>query len=287
MPTAIPLWLPRLLFAVFLVWTGSMNFLPEAGDYFATQFAVIGVTIGPWFSWAVGALQLLVAAALFMPGVAASRWLLLVYAGMALVPLGMLFTHPVWIEAEGGFPVIGAGQGLIKYLGIAGVSLYFALGSTHADGIRQESLRQYALWTMLAGLLLVMIWIGGMKFTEVEALGIRRLLVGSPFMGWMLEVFGVRGASNVIGVVELLGAAGLLFWRRHQGLFLFGALINIGTFSMTQTFLVTLPAWHPELGFPAVGSSGLFILKDLGLLAATLLLIRHSRPASAIQASAE
>ncbi|WP_417331151.1 DUF417 family protein [Halomonas cupida] len=280
----IPLWLPRILFAVFLVWTGAMRFMPDSEAYYITQFAVIGLTVGTWVSWLVGMIQLVAAVALFMPRSRLSHGLLLLYAMLALVPLVMLFTHPVWIESEGGFPVIGSGQGLIKYLGVAGVSLYFAAGAqppteSPSAGSPSSGLQSTALIVVLAGLLLVMVWIGGMKFTAVEANGIERLLRSSPFMAWIYEVFSIRGGANLIGTVELLGALGLLFWRRQQMLFMAGALVNIATYTTTQTFLVTLPAWHEQWGFPALGSTGEFILKDLALLAGTLLLIRHGRPA--------
>lgn len=113
----------------------------------------------------------------------------------------------------------------------------------------------------VAGLL---IWFGIFKFTPTEAVGIKPLLQFSPFLHWMLTVFGERGASNVIGSVELL-AAGLLIvghWRPTPALA--GGLLGSVIFGTTLTFLVTTPGMfqqHDGLWVP----DG-FLSKDVVLL---------------------
>src|SRR6476660_2196341 len=57
------------------------------------------------------------------------------------------------------------------------------------------------------GLVLVLGWIGEMKFTAYEASGIRTLVETSPFMSWMYKVFSLRATSNIIGVAEITAAA--------------------------------------------------------------------------------
>ncbi|HEX6001909.1 MAG TPA: DUF417 family protein, partial [Hyphomicrobiaceae bacterium] len=52
-------------------------------------------------------------------------------------------------------------------------------------------------------LVIVFLWFGGMKFTGYEAHGNAPLIDHSPIMSWLNVVFGVQGASYVIGVVEL------------------------------------------------------------------------------------
>jgi uncharacterized membrane protein YkgB len=54
------------------------------------------------------------------------------------------------------------------------------------------------------GLVLVLGWIGAMKFTAYEAEGIKGLVETSPLMSWMYKVLSVQATSNVIGVAELL-----------------------------------------------------------------------------------
>src|SRR5882672_5463907 len=56
------------------------------------------------------------------------------------------------------------------------------------------------------GLVLVLGWIGAMKFTAYEASGIRTLVETSPFMSWMYKVFSLQATSNIIGVAEITAA---------------------------------------------------------------------------------
>ena len=60
------------------------------------------------------------------------------------------------------------------------------------------------------GLVLVVGWIGLMKFTEYEAKGIQPLVAHSPFLGWMYDIWTVRQFSVGLGVVEV----GIAFARR-------------------------------------------------------------------------
>src|SRR5271166_5704348 len=48
------------------------------------------------------------------------------------------------------------------------------------------------------GLVLVLLWIGGMKFTAYEAQGIKGLVENSPLLSWAYAVLSVQGFSNLI-----------------------------------------------------------------------------------------
>ena len=52
------------------------------------------------------------------------------------------------------------------------------------------------------GLVLVVGWIGLMKFTEYEAKGIQPLVAHSPFLGWMYDIWTVRQFSVGLGAVR-------------------------------------------------------------------------------------
>jgi uncharacterized membrane protein YkgB len=200
---------------------------------------------------------------------------------LAGLPLTLFFTNPVWIESMGGFPFIGSGQGLLKNVTILGVSLY--LFSESADLESHEALHAPALNVTLAGLVLVLGWIGMMKFTAVEAAAIEPLLDSSPLLSWMLTVFSAQGASNFIGAAELATVALLATWWFRPRLFVWGAAMGFATFGTTLTFLVTLPGWHVDLGFPAIGGTGPFLIKDLVLLAAILILLVETPGAGALE----
>lgn len=127
------------------------------------------------------------------------------------------------------------------------------------------------------GVVVVLTAIGLMKFTAVEAEGIRRLVSNSPLMSWMYSVWSVQGASNVIGVVELVTVALLLTWRIWPRAAATGALLAIGTFLTTLSFMITTPGIVTiSDGAPNLSGSGQFLLKDLTLLGASVLLFAES-----------
>jgi len=182
---------------------------------------------------------------------------------MAVASLSLLGTNPVWINSLGGFPAIGSGQGIIKYLAIAGVALWL-MGNRHANSV------------MMVGLILVLGWIGGMKFTGPEADGVYPLLTSSPVFNWWAPVYFTKQmASNIIGVTELITVFLLTGWWWNKRVCQAGLLLSAGTFIVTLSFMVTFSqTWADGAGggFPVLTGTGHFLLKDLLLLAATLAL---------------
>jgi uncharacterized membrane protein YkgB len=134
------------------------------------------------------------------------------------------------------------------------------------------------------GLVLVLGWIGAMKFTAYEAEGIKPLLQTSPLMAWMLAVMSLQAVSNLIGTVELLTALLLAIRPWAAKASAVGSVLAIGTFLTTLTFLLSLPGWEPSLGgFPALSGSGGFLLKDVVLLGASVWTLGDSLAASPFQ----
>jgi uncharacterized membrane protein YkgB len=272
--------LARWSLAVLLVWTGAMRFTAYGASAMETVLAenrLLAGVAGAAGAVAVTAGVLQVGAGLLLavgrrPGLRLRVGALL-SAVLALLPLTLFFTGPVWIESMGGFPYIGSGQGLLKYVPILGVSLYLCSEAYPPSAPQRSGLCRFGKSGMLVGLILVLGWIGVMKFTAVEAAGIEPLLRTSPFMSWLLVVFSTQGASNFIGMMELVAVAFLATWWFRPSLFVWGAALAFATFGTTLTFMVTLPGWHPDMGFPAIGGTGQFLLKDLVLLAAVLILL--------------
>jgi uncharacterized membrane protein YkgB len=122
------------------------------------------------------------------------------------------------------------------------------------------------------GLVLVIGWIGLMKFTEYEAKGIEPLVAHSPLMGWMYGFLTVQQFSNGLGVVEVLIAIliGLRRWSAKASAL--GSAAAVLMFLTTLSFLLSTPGWEPSLGgFPALSAMpGQFLLKDVVLLGAAL-----------------
>jgi len=118
------------------------------------------------------------------------------------------------------------------------------------------------------GLVLVLGWIGLMKFTGYEAKGIQPLVAHSPFLGWMYHLWSVRQFSAGLGVVEI-GIAILIALRAWSPkACAIGSAIAVLMFLTTLSFLFSTPGWEPSLnGFPALSAlPGQFLLKDVVLL---------------------
>ncbi|MDA9556283.1 YkgB family protein [Vibrio sp.] len=261
----------RCLLGIFLFTTALNRFTQADAVYYAKQLDILSIEPIGWLAPGIGILQLLAVIALVFPNKKGATSILFIYALASLFPVLMMFTHPVWIESMGGFPAIGAGQGLIKYVAIVGVTAFIA--SHYADLPR---LKDLSLTVACFGVILVMGWIGGMKFTQYEADGIQPLLSGSPLFSWIYDYFNVLHGSYFIGVIEMIAVVGLAVGLRVRLGYLAGLLSGGVTFLATQTFLITYdPAITVESGFPLLSSGGQFIIKDIILLATCVLLFTH------------
>lgn len=116
----------------------------------------------------------------------------------------------------------------------------------------------------LGGVVLTLLWIGVFKFTPTEAAAIRPLVASHPLMNWLYSLLSEQGVSNLIGLVEIVIATGLVvgLWLPRIGYWSgWGAVV---TFVATLSFLLTVPGvWKLVDGVPV---TEFFILKDLVLL---------------------
>jgi len=121
------------------------------------------------------------------------------------------------------------------------------------------------------GLVVVLAWIGGMKFTAYEAMGIQPLVAHSPIIGWMYDFLSVRSFSTMLGFIEI-GTAVLISLRSvSPKASAIGSVLAMGLFATTLSFLISTPGWEPTLGFPALSAMpGQFLLKDIVLFGAAV-----------------
>lgn len=122
------------------------------------------------------------------------------------------------------------------------------------------------------GLVLVLGWIGALKFTAYEAHGIQPLVANSPFMSWVYDIFSVTTFSAMLGVLELATAALLAvkpWWPRLSAV---GSVLAVGLFVATLSFLFTTPGVGEASagGFPVLSSTGQFLIKDAALIGIAL-----------------
>jgi len=122
------------------------------------------------------------------------------------------------------------------------------------------------------GLVVILLWVGALKFTAYEAEGIQGLVANSPLMSWMYSVMSVRSAAALIGVTEII--LGLLIATRPFApkLSAIGSIGAIIVFLITLSFALSTPGvWQPGYGFPFPSPMpGQFLAKDLMLLGAAI-----------------
>lgn len=122
------------------------------------------------------------------------------------------------------------------------------------------------------GLVLVLLWIGGMKFTAYEAEGISGFVSHSPAMSWAYQWFSPLQFSAILGVVELFTALLIAARPFSARLSAVGSALAIGMFLTTLSFMATTPGViESSLGFPALSAMpGQFLIKDVVLLGAAV-----------------
>lgn len=216
------------------------------------------LSIAVAFTWLViSALALLAMRSAF-----ALKALAVLLVVMAVPPLLSLLGPLHYIAELGGFPMLGSGQGVIKYLAIFMLAISLLRINTAS--------RAELFWLNYTPVALVLLWIGGMKFFAFEAEGIVDLVSTSPLLSWLYLLFDQQTASNFIGFYDLTALALLgagYFWPR---LFIPGFLLAFAVFATTQTFLITFGGSWTSFG--VLTGSGAFIIKDLWFIANMVLI---------------
>ena len=138
-----------------------------------------------------------------------------------------------------------------------------------------QSLATFADNALRYSIVIVLAWIGAMKFTGYEAGAIEGLVASSPLTAWLYSVFSLQGASNLIGGIEIATALALVLAPLHRTIAIIGAGAATVTFAVTSSFLFSAPVTEASLGgFPAISVvPGQFLLKDIVLLSAALSLL--------------
>lgn len=122
------------------------------------------------------------------------------------------------------------------------------------------------------GLVIVLLWVGFLKFTAYEADGIKGLVTNSPLLSWAYGVMSVQRFSEMLGGIEIL--LGVLIATRSFApkISAIGSIGAIIMFAITLTFVFTTPGvWQPGYGFPYPSPMpGQFLAKDVLLLGAAI-----------------
>jgi len=121
------------------------------------------------------------------------------------------------------------------------------------------------------GLVVVIAWIGALKYSAYEAAAIHPLIANSPLMSWLDNILSVRALAATLGTLEIIAALLIALRVLAPRLSAVGSAMAILLFLGTLSFLFTTPGVTAGGGFPVLSVlPGQFLLKDLVLLGASL-----------------
>ncbi|KXG86971.1 YkgB family protein [Agrobacterium bohemicum] len=129
----------------------------------------------------------------------------------------------------------------------------------------------------LAGVVLPLLLIGVLKYTQVEVDALKPLITNTPWLSWLYPAFGEVGATALLGTAEISTALLLIAspWSARAGVL--GGAIGSLTFLTTVSVMFALPIWYAELGgFPWINPVGQFLLKDVSLLGVSIFILGES-----------
>jgi uncharacterized membrane protein YkgB len=130
---------------------------------------------------------------------------------------------------------------------------------------------QFDYHLIRASMVVIFLLFGYQKWFEYEAQVLIPYISNGPLISWIYPVFGIRGGSVFLGVMEWTICLLLFwgFWNRPAGIL--GALGSCGTFVATVTIIPFVPNGWDQVagGFPAMTGNVPFLVKDVALLAAS------------------
>ncbi|HXM69435.1 MAG TPA: DUF417 family protein [Candidatus Acidoferrum sp.] len=172
---------------------------------------------------------------------------------------------------------------------------------------RAAKLDRIGMGLLRLGLVMVLCWIGGLKFADYEADGIVPLVANSPLMSFFYhhpapdyrqymnkegevipahrqwnESNGTYTFSHGLGIVIVLIGVLIAAYPILPQVSAVGSLLLILMSLTTLSFLVTTPeAWVPALGasthgFPYLSGAGRLIIKDAIMLGAAVVTLADS-----------
>jgi reactive chlorine resistance protein C len=129
----------------------------------------------------------------------------------------------------------------------------------------------------LTGVVLPLLLIGGMKFTQFEIDALKPMISSTPWLAWLYSVLGPAGTSYLLGAVEITTALLLIASPRFPRAGVIGGALGALIFLTTTSILFAIPIWEPAAGgFPAINGAGQFLIKDVTLLGVSLVVLGES-----------
>ena len=118
-------------------------------------------------------------------------------------------------------------------------------------------------------LVIVLLWVGALKFTAYEADAVANFVDNSPLLSWMFDIFSVRTFSGLLGAFEITLALMIAARPVSPRISAIGSLGALALFLVTLTFVFSTPgAWQPGYGIPFLSPDpGQFLAKDVAFAA--------------------
>ena len=137
-------------------------------------------------------------------------------------------------------------------------------------------------------LVVVIAWIGALKYGTYEATAIQPLIAHSPIFSWLYSILSVRAFAAVLGSLEIVAALLIAIRPLTPRVSVIGSAMGILLFLSTLSFLFTTPGATAASGFPVLSVlPGQFLLKDLVLVSASLWTLGDSLGAALPRRSAQ
>lgn len=187
-----------------------------------------------------------------------------------------------------------------------------AISETRLERLYEKAakLDRFGMGLLRLSLVVVLCWIGGLKFADYEADSIVPFVANSPVMSFFYhhpapeyraymtkegqlnpasrkwqETNGTYAFSHGLGTAIILIGLLIALYPILPQVSAFGSLLLIAMSATTLSFLITTPeAWVPALGdsahgFPYLSGAGRLVVKDLIMLGAAVVTMADSAAA--------
>jgi len=178
-------------------------------------------------------------------------------------------------------------------------------------------MQRVGMTVLRIGLVIVLLWIGGLKFADYEADSIVPFVANSPLIGFTYshaapeyrQYMNKEGelvpahrrwhtenrtyvVSHLLGITIVGLGLAIALHKPYPRIAAIGSTLLIGMTIITLSFLVTTPeVWVPPLGdsahgFPFLSGSGRLVVKDFIILGAAIATMADSARAYLVRLSA-
>ncbi len=129
-------------------------------------------------------------------------------------------------------------------------------------------LKTFGTFILRYGLGIVIIWLGYLKFKNVEAEYTRELISGG-YVSWILKYITPYALTQIIAYLQILVGFLIMLKPISKSLSFWAGIVAVIMFVFSLSLLFTSHfVWLNGYGFPELSKAGQLVLKDFVLLGA-------------------